>query len=48
VEFSEDCEKCEKTSLGENSNFEGKFGDSKIFKTGKGMDRRIQKFFDQF
>jgi len=34
-----------KTSRGENSNFGGEFGDSKIFKPAKGEDRQIQIFF---
>jgi len=45
VEFSEDCEKCEKTSRGENSNFGGEFGGFKVFKPANGGDTQIQKFF---
>jgi len=45
VEFSEDCEKCEKTSRDENSNFGCEFEDYKIFKLATGRDRHIQKVF---
>jgi len=45
AEFSKDCEKCEKTSRGENSNFGGEFCGSKIFKPANGGDRQIQKNF---
>jgi len=45
VEFSEDCEKCEKTSQGENSNFGGEFGDYKIFKPANDRYIQIQNFF---
>jgi hypothetical protein len=34
-----------KTSQGENSKVGGKYGDSKIFKPTKGMERQIQNFF---
>jgi len=34
-----------KTSRGENSNFGGKFGASKIFKPTSGRDKQIQNFF---
>ena len=33
-----------KTFRGENSNFRGKFGDSKIVKPAHGGDKLIQKF----
>jgi len=33
-----------KTLGGENSNFRGEFGDSKIVEPAKGRDRQIQKF----
>ena len=45
TKFSEDCKKCEKTLWGENSKVRGKFGDSKIFKPAKGMERQIRSFF---
>ena len=45
VEFFEDCEKYEKNLGGENSNFRGKFGDSKIVEPAVGGDRQIQKLF---
>jgi len=43
VEFFEDCEKYEKNLGGENSNFRGEFGDSKIVEPARGGDRQIQK-----
>ena len=45
VEFSEDCEKCEKTSRIGNSNFGGEFQDSKIVKPAKVRDKQIWNFF---
>ena len=45
MEFFEDCEKYKKTLGGENSNFRGDFGDSKIIEPTAGGDRQIQKFF---
>ena len=46
MEIFEDCEKYEKKTLGgENSNFRGKFGDSKIVEAAVGGDRQIQKNF---
>jgi len=45
VEFSEDYEKCEKTSRGEKSKFRGEFGLSKIVKLVGSGDRQIQKIF---
>jgi len=49
VEFFEDCKKYEKQLGGENSNFRGEFGDSKIVEPAYGGDRKIQKnFSDRF
>jgi len=49
VEFFEDCKKYEKKTLGgENSNFRGEFGDSKIVEPARDRDRQIQIFFDRF
>ena len=48
AEISENCKKCEKNSRGENSNFRGEFGDSKIFKPTNGRDRQIQIFSNRF
>ena len=45
MEFFEDCEKYEKNLGGENSNFRGEFGDSKIVEPAIGGDRQIQKLF---
>jgi len=45
VEFYEHCKKCEKTSGGENSNFRGKIGDSKIVEPVNSGDRQIWNFF---
>ena len=41
MEFYEDCKKCEKTLGGENSNFRGKFGDSKIVEPAYSGDSHI-------
>ena len=44
MEIFEDCKKYEKKTLGgENSNFRGEFGDSKIVEPANGGDRQIQK-----
>jgi len=49
AEFSEDCEKCEKTSRGENSNFGAEFGDYKIVKPHKWWGQTDPKnFSDRF
>jgi len=48
MEFFEDYEKYEKNFRGDNSNFRGEFGNSKIVEPADGGDRQIQKFFDRF
>ena len=49
MEFLEDCEKYEKNLGGENSNFRGEFGDSKIVEPARGLDRQIaKKISDRF
>ena len=45
VEFFEDCEKYEKNLGGENSNFRGEFGDSKIVEPAVGGIDRSKKIF---
>ena len=46
MEFFEDCEKYEKKTLGgENSNFRGEFGDTKIVEPARGGDTQIEKKF---
>jgi len=48
MEFYEDCKKCEKTLGGENSNFRGKFGDSKIVEPAYSGDSHIWICFNRF
>ena len=48
MEFFEDCEKYEKNLGGENSNFRGEFGDSKIVEPAIGGIDRSKKFSNRF
>ena len=48
MEFFDDCEKYEKNFRGDNSNFRGEFGDSKIVEPVDGADRQIQNFLITF